>query len=103
MDVVSILEKKKQAVTSFEVKVHADRAEDYPKVYTRGGDRVPGDRSRAGRGCPVLRAIELSIQKYCPVHAMLSQVFPISQRYVIFEDEGNGARKLVAEGIYAAE
>jgi hypothetical protein len=34
---------------------------------------------------------------------MLSQAFPISQRYVIFEDEGNGARSLVAEGTYMAE
>jgi putative redox protein len=99
MDVISILEKKKQAVTNFEVKVHAERAEDYPKVYTRAEIeyQVTG---RALDEASVLRAIELSIQKYCPVHAMLSQAFPISQRYVIFEDEGNGERHVVAEGNY---
>ncbi len=32
MDVVSILRKKQQNVTAFEVKVHADRAADHPKV-----------------------------------------------------------------------
>ena len=102
MDVISILEKKKQAVTNFEVKVHADRAEDYPKVYTRAEIeyQVTG---RAIDESALVRAIELSIQKYCPVHAMLSQAFPVSQRYVIFEDEGNGARHVVAEGNYVEE
>ena len=94
MDVISILEKKKQAVTHFEVKVHAERTEDYPKVYTRAEIeyQVTG---RAVDEASVLRAIELSIQKYCPVRAMLSQAFPITQRYVIFEEEGNGARRAV--------
>ena len=102
MDVISILEKKKQDVTSFEVKVHADRADDYPKVYTRAEIeyQVTG---RAIDESALVRAIELSIQKYCPVHAMLSQAFPITQRYIIFEDEGNGARRVVAEGNYVAE
>lgn len=102
MDVISILEKKKQVVTNFEVKMHAERTQDYPKVYTRAEIeyQVTG---RAVDEASVLRAIELSIQKYCPVHAMLSQAFPISQRYVIFEDEGNGARRVVAEGNYVVE
>ena len=102
MDVISILEKKKQSVTNFEVKVHAERAEDYPKVYTRAEIeyQVTG---RAIDESALVRAIELSIQKYCPVHAMLSQAFPVGQRYVIFEDEGNGARRLVAEGNYVEE
>jgi putative redox protein len=102
MDVISILEKKKQAVTNFEVKVHAERAEDYPKVYTRAEIeyQVTG---RAIDESALVRAIELSIQKYCPVHAMLSQAFPVSQRYVIFEDDGNGARRVVAEGNYVEE
>lgn len=99
MDVISILEKKKQVVTNFEVKVHAERADDYPKVYTRAEIeyQVTG---HALDEAAVLRAIELSIQKYCPVHAMLSQAFPISKRYIIFEDEGDDARRVVAEGDY---
>lgn len=102
MDVISILEKKKQDVTAFEVMVHADRGEEYPKPYTR----AEVEYQVTGYGleeAAVLRAIELSIQKYCPVHHMLSKAFPISQRYGIFEDEGKGARKLVAEGAYEAE
>jgi putative redox protein len=99
MDVISILEKKKQVVTNFEVKVHAERADDYPKVYTRAEIEYQLT-GHALDEAAVLRAIELSIQKYCPVHAMLSQAFPVSQRYVIFEDEGDGARRVVAEGDY---
>ncbi|HMN60415.1 MAG TPA: OsmC family protein, partial [Anaerolinea sp.] len=34
MDVISILQKKKQDVTDFEVRVHGDRAEDHPKIFT---------------------------------------------------------------------
>lgn len=102
MDVISILQKKQQNVTSFEVKVHADRAEDYPKVYTRA-EIVYEVTGRALNEIDVLRAVELSIQKYCPVHAMLSQAFPVTQRYVVYEDEGNGARRVVAEGDYLVE
>src|SRR5512140_2943422 len=34
MDVISILGKQRQEVTSFDVKVHAQRSADYPKVIT---------------------------------------------------------------------
>ena len=34
MDVISILQKKRQEITSFEVHVHMERAEEHPKVFT---------------------------------------------------------------------
>jgi putative redox protein len=34
MDVISILQKKRQEVTGFEVKVHAERTDKFPKVFT---------------------------------------------------------------------
>ena len=34
MDVISILSKKRQEVTDFEVQVHAGRAAEHPKVFT---------------------------------------------------------------------
>ncbi len=97
MDVISILEKKQQDVTAFEVRVNASRAEDYPKVFTRARleYQVTG---HAVDETAVLRAIELSIEKYCPVHAMLSQAFPIDLTYLILEDEGEGMRRVIAEG-----
>jgi len=102
MDVVSIMEKKKQVMTGFEVKVHADRGEEYPKPYTHAEIEYQAT-GHALDEAALKRAIELSIQKYCPVHHMLSKAFPISQRYVIFEDEGNGAWRKTAEGTYEAE
>lgn len=97
MDVISILQKKKQDVTEFEVRIHAYRATDYPKVYTRARleYRVSG---HAVDETAVLRAIQLSVEKYCPVHAMLSQAFPIDLAYVVLEDDGKGKRRVVGEG-----
>lgn len=102
MDVISILAKKKQDVTDFDVILHADRAGEHPKVFTR----VTMEYQLTGHAideASVVRAIELSTQKYCPAHAMMRQVFPISQRYIIFEEEGQGARRVVAEGSYSLE
>ena len=47
-----------------------------------------------------MRAIDLSVKKYCPVHAMLEKAFPIDLNYSIYEDEGNGKQKLVKQGTY---
>jgi len=94
MDVISILVKKKTDVTGFEVKVNADRTADHPKRFTKAvleyvvrGHDVDEDAVR--------RAIELSVTKYCSVHAMLKDSFPIALTYSIYEDD-----KLVKEGTY---
>lgn len=82
MDVISILQKKKQAVESFEVRVHADRADQHPKVFTRMVIEyiIKGkDISREA----VERAVELSTEKYCPAHAMFSKVVPIETKILI--------------------
>jgi len=94
MDVISILAKKKVDVTGFEVKVNADRAADHPKRFTKAGLEyvVHGhDVDEAS----VRRAIELSTTKYCSVHAMLKDSFPIAIAYSIYEND-----KLVKEGTY---
>lgn len=99
MDVISILEKKREAVTSFEVRVHAERAADYPKVFTKAdieyvvvGHDIHEDS--------VIRAIDLSVTKYCSVHAMLDKAFPMDLCYSIHEDEGDGKQRLVKRGAY---
>lgn len=86
MDVLSILRKKRQAFSGFEIQLHADRAEEHPKVFTavtmkyivRGRDIDPK---------AVERAIELSATKYCSAHAMLSETATISSSYEILEEE----------------
>jgi len=72
MDILSILKKKRQAVTAFEVKVDAPRSSEYPKVFTSAVIHyiVTGkDIAEAA----VLRSIELTATKYCPAQIMLEQ------------------------------
>ncbi len=71
MDVAAILDKKRQALDAYTVRVEAVQRDAYPQVLTRidllhevTGPRVTEEAVR--------RAIELSATKYCPVNAMLS-------------------------------
>jgi len=98
MDVISILQKKHQQVTQFEVKVDAPRSGEHPKVFTNAVITyiVVGNQIEENA---VLRAIELSATKYCPAQFMLGQVFPIELQYEIYEDEGNGRTRLTYQGI----
>lgn len=84
MDVISILEKKKEQVSSFEVTVHAPRAAEHPKVFTQA-EIVFHLTGKNIDPAAVERAIELSSTKYCPAHAMLEKAFPITTRYEIIE------------------
>jgi len=99
MDVISILTKKKQEVTAFEVKVHAEQAEEFPKVFTQAVITylVTG---LAVDEAAVLRAIELTATKYCPAQAMLGKVVPMELVYEIYEDEGSGKTRLAKQGKY---
>jgi putative redox protein len=71
MDVVSILGKKRQVVTSYLVEVRAEQRDDYPQVLTRI-DVVHVLEGTVLREAAVRRAIELSASRYCPVNAMIS-------------------------------
>jgi putative redox protein len=86
MDVVSILEKKRQKVNRFEVKVRGKRAESPPRVYTEievtyllWGDQVDPQA--------VEQAIQLSQDKYCSASAMLAAMANISTQYHIYGKE----------------
>jgi putative redox protein len=100
MDVVSILGKQRQQVTSFDVLVHAQRSAEYPKIITSAVLEyvVVG---RQIDETALLTAIDRSIQKYCPVHAMLRKAFPIDVHYSIFEAVDGGQAGLVKKGTYA--
>ncbi len=82
MDVISILQKKRQDVSDFEVKVDVEQAEDHPHVFTKisvhyivtGNDIDPA---------AVERAIELSRTRYCPASNMLDKAAPIEYAYEI--------------------
>jgi putative redox protein len=82
MDVISILEKKKQVVTDFEVLVHAERAEEHPRIFTLMQIEyiVTGPQIDPAA---VARAVELSETKYCSVLAMLNKAAKIEHKITI--------------------
>ncbi|MGB7115431.1 MAG: OsmC family protein [Anaerolineales bacterium] len=99
MDVMSILRKKRQDVTDFEVQVHVERAQEHPKVFTE----AEIEYFITGHGVDetaVLRAIGLSANRYCPAQAMFNQVMTIELKYHIFDDEGAGKRSEVKSGVF---
>jgi putative redox protein len=84
MDVISILEKKKQEVTAFEVKAHGERASEDPKRFTS----FLVEYIVRGKGIDpsaVQRAVELSETKYCSVMATIRCAGPIERKITILE------------------
>jgi putative redox protein len=84
MDTISILRKKQQQVTAFEVRVHAIRRTEFPKVFTH----ITLEYIVTGYQidpAAIERAIELSATKYCPAQAMLGKVVEIEHKYSIID------------------
>ena len=82
VDIVDILEKKRQPLKALKVKVRAKRSEDYPKIYKE----IEVMYLIWGEGIDpkaVERAIQLSEEKYCSVSAMLRMTADIKSSYQI--------------------
>ena len=84
MDVISILQKKRQDVTRFETQIFTERAQEHPKVFTHikivyviEGHQIDP--------VAVERAIDLSATKYCPAQSMLEKAVEIEHSYTIKE------------------
>ena len=85
MDVISILQKKRQPVAGVQVRVSAERADEHPRVYTH----IHLEYVVTGKGVSpqaVERSIELSQTKYCPGAAMLGKTAEITTAYRIVEE-----------------
>jgi putative redox protein len=85
MDVLSILQKKREPVLELVVDVEGTRAATHPMIYTDIEIiyRVRGDVTPDA----LERAIELSCTKYCGVHAMLEHRAHLHTRYEIQPSE----------------
>ena len=86
MDVISILRKKRQVVSNYEVRVHGVRAEAHPMVFTQ----ITVEHRLTGRDIDpdaVRRAIELSESRYCGAGAMLGKTARLTHSFVIFMDD----------------
>ena len=96
MDVISIANKKRQAVERYEVEASGSQRDEYPQVFSEIDlvHVVSGtDLSEAA----IRRCIELSATKYCPVSAMLSAgATVIHHRYRIVS---TGKRSFETEGL----
>ena len=79
VDVVDILQKMRVPFTKLEVEANADQTEDHPKVFTKieliyKADFPEGEEEK------FRKAIDLSLEKYCGVAAMLRKNSPIEYR-----------------------
>ena len=71
VDVVSILQKKRQPLKGLEIKVKGERRQEYPRVYSQ----IEIEYVFRGKGLDakaVEHAIRLSEKKYCSVEAHLA-------------------------------
>jgi putative redox protein len=84
-DVVSILQKKRQRVTGYEIEVSGVRRDEHPRVYT-SFEVLHRVRGRGVDPKAVARAVELSETKYCSVSAMLGATAKITSRIEVVED-----------------
>jgi len=98
MDIISILQKKRQEVKQFEVRIDAPRSPEYPKVFTRASITYVITGHNVDENA-VLRSIELTATKYCPAQIMLERAFPMELHYEIYEEEADGVR-LVHQGVW---
>ena len=72
MDVISILQKKREPLEGIELEITAEQAEDYPFVYTQG-KIVYIIKGEGVSPKSVQQAIDLSQTKYCSASIMLKQ------------------------------
>jgi len=84
MDVISILRKKRQRVTGYEVQVQGVRAEEHPMVFVE----ITVEHVVTGHQIQpeaVARAIALSEERYCGAGATLGKVAHLTHTYRIVE------------------
>jgi len=85
-DIVSILEKKRQKMTHYEIEVRGERRAEHPRIYT-DIEIIHRFRGRSLDPKAVAHAIELSETKYCSVSAMLKAAANVTSRFEIAEEE----------------
>jgi putative redox protein len=82
MDVISILRKKREQVSAYEVEIRGDRRTEHPKSFTHieivhrftGRDLGPE---------AIAHAIDLSHSRYCSVQASLNPAIEVTNRFEI--------------------
>ena len=84
MDIITILRKKHQQVSAYELRVHGLRAEEHPKVFLD----ITIEHIFTGHNIKpeaIERAIELTEDRYCGVSAMLGKTATITHTFDIID------------------
>ncbi len=87
MDIVSILEKRKEQFSGFRVGLTGERSAESPRRFTRITVEymLTSDTVRTES---VVHAVELSVEKYCSVGATLAPGVQLVYRYRILRSGG---------------
>lgn len=70
IDIIGIIKRRRKTVSGLTIKAEADRRDDAPRIFTRIGLHfilVSPDADAA----EMSRAVDLSMEKYCSVSAMI--------------------------------
>ena len=82
IDVIDILEKMRVPVNGLEIDTAATQTEEHPRVF-KEIDITYKVKTDPANEDKVRKAIDLSLEKYCGVSAMLKKNSPISYKLVI--------------------
>jgi putative redox protein len=86
VDVVSILEKKRQDVTDYKVEISGERRDEHPRAFTKMHiHHIVYGRDVLEKA--VADAIELSDTKYCSVAATVRPTVEITTSFEIIENQ----------------
>ncbi len=86
MDVISILRKKKQEVTNFEINVKGETPETHPRSFTD----IHIEYIVSGRNISeeaVRHAVDLSLDRYCMVGSTINKSANITRSFKIIQDD----------------
>lgn len=82
VDVVSIMEKKRQPLSEYRIEISGDRREEHPRAFTKIHLKhiVKGENVQAEA---LAQAIELSDEKYCSVAGTIRPTVEITTSFEI--------------------
>ena len=83
-DVVMILEKSREKITSCEVELEAERATEDPKVFTRV-KLIYKFKGKGLKPAAIERAINLSAEKYCSASIMFGKTAKLEHEWTVEE------------------
>ena len=84
MDIIAILRKKRQDITAYEMRIHGERAEEYPRVFVE----ITIEHIFTGhavQSAAVERAIQLTEERYCGASAILGKTAKLTHTFRIIE------------------